>query len=134
MENREFDSGLDVVSGPGSRPGGQNYQGQSYPAGGGQNWGAQGGLPGGNTGGIMGAAGEPLHAVRQRIQDQINSAVDHYAGQIPGGDRFSPEAKQAISGVLDGLQQRLENEAQNRLGNAAGGLFGGNKPDQGGQL
>ncbi|HLG76299.1 MAG TPA: hypothetical protein VKX46_07785 [Ktedonobacteraceae bacterium] len=68
----------------------------------------------------------PLHSVRQGIENQIGQAIDHYASQVPGGERYSPEAKKAVSGILDGLQQQLENEAASRLGGLGGGMFGGN--------
>jgi hypothetical protein len=87
---------------------------------------SQGGNQGGqatNQGG--GILNNPLGAVRQQIEDQIGQAVDHYAGHVPGGDKYAPEAKQAIAGVLDGLQNQLENEAASRLGGLGGELFGG---------
>ncbi len=81
----------------------------------------------------------PLHGVRQQIDNQIGQAIDAFAGRIPGGERFTPQAKQAISGVLDNLQQQLETQATERLGNAGnlgglGNLLGGNKGNQGGTL
>jgi hypothetical protein len=86
-----------------------------------------------NEGG--GLLGGPLHLVRQDIESQIGGLIDHYANQIPGGQRFSPEAKQAIAGALDNLQRQLENEAANRLGGGIGStLFGENQGNQGSQL
>lgn len=71
----------------------------------------------------------PLNGVRQDIENQMGQLIDHYASHVPGGERFTPEAKKAMAGVLDGLQQQLENEAASRLGNF-GGAFGnqGNAP------
>ncbi len=86
-----------------------------------------------NEGG--GLLGGPLHMVRQDIEAQISGLIDHYANQVPGGHRFSPEAKQAVSGALDNLQRQLESEAANRLGGGIGGtLFGENQGNQGSQL
>jgi hypothetical protein len=73
-----------------------------------------------------GLGGAPVHAVRQNIENQINGLIDHLAGQVPGGHMFAPEAKQAMSGVLDGLQAQLESQVQAR----AGGLLGGNQGSQ----
>lgn len=77
-----------------------------------------------------GIAGGITSTVRQDIEGQINGLIDHYANQVPGGTRFAPEAKQAMSGVLDGLQRQLENHAQSSLGGLGGGLFGGNEGGQ----
>jgi len=85
-----------------------------------------------NEGG--GLLGNPLSSVRQDIESQMGGLIDQYANQIPGGSRFSPEAKQALSGVLDNLQRQLENEAANRLGGMDGSLFGENQGNQGSQL
>ena len=81
------------------------------------------------------------NTVRQDVEAQIYGLIDHYASQVPGGHMFAPEAKQAVAGVLDGLQQKLEGQAQSRLsgmgGRAAGSLFGnepGNEGRQGGHL
>ena len=68
----------------------------------------------------------PLHTVRQQIENQIGQAVDHYAGHVPGGDRYAPEAKKAIASALDGLQRQLENEAASRMGGLGGAAFGNN--------
>lgn len=71
----------------------------------------------------------PLNSVRQDVENQIGQLIDHYASHVPGGERFTPDAKRAIAGTLDGLQQQLENEAASRMGNL-GGLLGneGNTP------
>ena len=120
MSDQYNDSGLDVVPGQWSpQEGGQPNQ---------QSGSQQGYSP------DSGMLGGPLHMVRQQVENSIYSAIDHYSNQVPGGTRFSPEAKQAVAGILDNLQRQLENEAQNRLGNMGGGLFGGNQGNQGGQL
>ncbi len=88
-----------------------------------------------------GLAGGVTNTVRQDVEAQIYGLIDHYASQVPGGHMFAPEAKQAVAGVLDGLQQKLEGQAQSHLsgmgGMVAGSLFGnepGNEGRQGGQL
>lgn len=82
-----------------------------------------------------GNASNPLHGqlqgVREQVENQIEKAIDHYAGQIPGGQQFTPQAKQAVDGILDGLQKQLEDEAAKRLGGLGGlggfpGFGGGN--------
>jgi hypothetical protein len=49
---------------------------------------------------------------------------------------FAPEAKQAVAGILDGLQRQLESQAESRLGGMGGQLFGeqNTPPNQGGPL
>lgn len=71
-----------------------------------------------------------LSGVRQQLEGHIGQVIDQYAARVPGGDRFTPEAKQAISGVLDGLQKQLEAEAANRLGGMG---MGGGQAIGGGQ-
>ena len=72
---------------------------------------------------------DSLSGVRQQLEGHIGQVIDQYAARVPGGDRFTPEAKQAISGVLDGLQKQLEAEAASRLG----GLGMGGQSIGGGQ-
>jgi hypothetical protein len=74
--------------------------------------------------------------VRQDVQNQMNGLIDHLAGQVPGGHMFAPEAKQAVAGILDGLQRQLESQAESRLGGMGGQLFGeqNTPPNQGGPL
>lgn len=119
MSDQYDDTELDVVPGSPSQSGGLPGQ---------ERWSPQENAPG------SGMLGGPMHAVRQNVENTIFQAIDHYSNQVPGGSRFSPEAKQAVSGILDNLQQQLENEAQNRLGNLGGGLLGGNEGGQGSQL
>ncbi|GCE28649.1 hypothetical protein KDA_41330 [Dictyobacter alpinus] len=81
---------------------------------------------------------DSLHGARQQLEGHIGDVIDQYAGRVPGGDRFTPEAKKAVGGILDGLQKQLEAEANNRLG--GGGTStpatgtGNQQPDQGGLL
>ena len=77
---------------------------------------------GSGQGGIIDSG---LGAVRRQIENQIGQAIDHYAGHVPGGTRFTPEAKQAVSGILDGLQSQLEAEAARQVGSLGGGRLGG---------
>jgi len=56
-------------------------------------------------------------------QNQIDQAIDQYANKIPGGSGLTNQAKEAVGGILDGL----EKEGENRIGDLGGGLFGGNK-------
>ena len=80
-----------------------------------------------------------LNGARQQLEGHIGQVIDQYAARVPGGERFTPEAKQAVSGMLDGLQKQLEAEAANRLGAPGniGSPASGNsnqQPDQGGLL
>src|SRR5579859_2437480 len=70
-------------------------------------------------GGLVGA---PVGAVRQDVENQINGLIDHLAGQVPGGHTLAPEAKQAMAGILNGLQSQLESQAQSHLGSMGGQL------------
>jgi len=111
-----------------------SQQGNTYPS-----------TPSSGQTGQGGLLGGPVHAVRQDVQQQINGLIDHYASQVPGGHTFTPEAKQAVSGILDNLQNQLESQVQSRvsgmgggLGNRVGGSLFGSEPNneggQGGQL
>jgi hypothetical protein len=75
-----------------------------------------------------------LHGARQQLEGHIGQVIDQYAGRVPGGERFTPEAKQAVAGILDGLQKQLEAQAANRLGGLGGGgqVQGGGGQIQGG--
>ena len=87
---------------------------------------------GGEGGGLLGG---PLNGVRQAVENQIYQAIDHYGSQVPGGHQFTPEAKNAVSGILDNLQRQLEAQAANRMGGLGGSLFGeGGNQSGGGQL
>jgi hypothetical protein len=50
---------------------------------------------------------------------QVAQAIDQFANQIPGGQQYSQQTKDAADNVLD----NLEGEAEKRMG----GLFGGNQ-------
>ncbi len=92
----------------------------------------QPGMGGNQGGGLLGGA---MGDVRQTVENQIFQAIDHYGSQVPGGEHFTPEAKNAVSGILDNLQRQLEAQAANRVGGLGGGLFGeGGNQSGGGSL
>jgi hypothetical protein len=73
---------------------------------------------------------------RQAAEGQVDNAIDQFANRIPGGAEHAQQAKDAANQGIDNLEQ----EAENRMGNAGGGIggtlggmFGGNAGDQGGQ-
>lgn len=68
-----------------------------------------------NLGDMLGG-GNPLQAARSQVDDVIGQAVDRMAGLVPGGEKYAPQAKQAIASALDNLQQQLMQEASRRLG------------------
>jgi hypothetical protein len=116
------------IPGRGNEAPQQGQQGYQQP------WTPQGPGPVGNQGsGLLGGA---LGDVRQAVENQIYQAIDHYGSQVPGGEHFTPEAKNAVSGILDNLQRQLEAQAANRMGNLGGSLLGegGNQSRSGGQL
>lgn len=90
----------------------------------------------GQNTGQGGLLGGPVHVVRQDVEGQMNGLIDHLAGQVPGGHMFAPEAKQAMSGILNNLQQQLESQAEGRLGGMGSTLFGNpnNPGNSGSQL
>ena len=67
-----------------------------------------------------------LGGARDMAENQIDQAIDQYANKIPGGSGLTKQAKEAVGGILDGL----EKEGENRIGELGGGLFGGNKGQQ----
>ncbi|MBA2682481.1 MAG: hypothetical protein H0U76_29325 [Ktedonobacteraceae bacterium] len=81
---------------------------------------------------------DTLHGARQQLEGHIGQVIDQYAGRVPGGEHFTPEAKQAVSGILDGLQRQLEAQAASRLGGlgqggtSQGGMIGQGGSGQGG--
>jgi hypothetical protein len=111
----------------------QSVGGPNQPPSSEQPWGTQPGEQDLGQGGVLSG---PVHMVRQDVQNQMNGLIDHLAGQVPGGHMFAPEAKQAVAGILDGLQRQLESQAESRLGGMGGQLFGeqNTPPNQGGQL
>ena len=81
-----------------------------------------------------------LDEPRRMAEQQIDQAIDQFASKVPGGSQFTPQAKEAASGILDNLENALEKEAEKRieglpgnLGGMLGGLFGGHEGDQGKQ-
>lgn len=60
--------------------------------------------------------GNPMQAMRGQLDGYIAQAIDHMATMVPGGEKFAPQAKQAISSALDTLQRQLEQEASRRMG------------------
>jgi hypothetical protein len=70
-------------------------------------------IPLGNKDALVGTG---LQAARTQVEGLINHAVDHLAALVPGGEQYTPQAKQAINSALDTLQQQLEQEAIRRMG------------------
>lgn len=98
-----------------------------------QPWSPQQNRQNASQGGLLSG---PVHMVRQDVESQMNGLIDHLAGQVPGGHTFAPEAKQAMAGILNSLQQQLENQAESRLGGMGNTLFGeqNTTTNQGGKL
>ncbi|HEX4203122.1 MAG TPA: hypothetical protein VHZ51_02770 [Ktedonobacteraceae bacterium] len=71
-------------------------------------------LPGSQRAG--GVSGDTVKAARGQVDGVINQAIDRLAGTVPGGEQYASQAKQAISGALNNLQQQLENEVSRRMG------------------
>lgn len=89
------------------------------------------GMGGNQGGGLLGGA---MGDVRQAVENQIYQAIDHYGNQVPGGERFTPEAKNAVAGILDNLQRQLEGQAASSMGGLGSGLFGEGGNQGGGSL
>src|SRR5207248_72373 len=102
---------------------------QDYGQGNQDQWGQQGGQgnqdqwgqqQSGQSGQGQGAQQQgAVHQARQVAGQQVDQAIDQFANQIPGGQQYSQQAKDAAASGLDAL----ENEAQKRFG----GMFGGNQ-------
>jgi hypothetical protein len=73
-------------------------------------------LPG-NKDELVGAG---LQVARTHVDGLINQAVDYLAAFVPGGEQYTPQAKQSINSALDTLQQQLKQEAMRRLGDQPG--------------
>jgi hypothetical protein len=54
--------------------------------------------------------------LRQQAQGQIDQVINQHATNIPGGEQHEQQAKDAAASGLD----RIENEAENRTGDAGG--------------
>jgi hypothetical protein len=78
----------------------------------------------------------PLDALRRQVEGQMHQAIDQYAGRLPGGSLATGVAKQAVSSILDNLERQADTAVDQRLGNVpgVGGMFGGNRSNEGGQL
>lgn len=74
-------------------------------------------LPGGAREEVVGTG---LQFARTQVDGLMGHAVDHLAGFVPGGEQYTPQAKQAIHSALDMLQQQLEQEAMRSLGGQPG--------------
>ncbi|MBV9227778.1 MAG: hypothetical protein JOZ18_00600 [Chloroflexi bacterium] len=62
-----------------------------------------------------------LSDVRQMAEQQIDQVIDQFGNKVPGGSQYTQQAKDAIGGILDNLEQEVEN----RIGNLGGGMLGG---------
>ena len=104
--------------------GNQNNQNQQDQYGNQGNQGQQDQYGNQNQQGNQGQQGT-LGGARQMAENQINQAIDQYGNKIPGGSKFTQQAKDAADGALNNLEQ----DAEKRMGNL-GGLFGGNQNNQ----
>lgn len=79
---------------------------------------------------------KPLDALRQEVESQMHQAIDQYASRLPGGSLVAGSAKQAVSGILDNLERQADSQIDTRLENipGIGGMFGGNRNNEGSQL
>jgi len=66
---------------------------------------------------------DPMGGAKQMATQQIDQAIDQFAKTIPGGQQYVQQAKEAVGGILDTLQQQAQQEAKNRFGDQ-GGQFG----------
>ena len=62
-----------------------------------------------------------LKSARDAAEQQVDNAIDQFAGKIPGGENYKQQAKDAADGILDNLQK----EGENRIGGMGGpqGIF-----------
>ena len=60
-----------------------------------------------------------LSGARNASEQQVNQAIDQFAGKIPGGEQYKQQAKDAADGILNNLQK----EGENRI-NGMGGPQG----------
>ncbi len=62
-----------------------------------------------------------LSGARNVAEQQVDQAIDQFAGKIPGGEQYKQQAKDAASGVL----RNLEKEGENRINGMGGpqGIF-----------
>ncbi len=70
---------------------------------------------------------DQAEALKHQAEQKIDETIDQLAQKIPGGTNFSQQAKDAMSGVLDNLEQQAEQQGGNilnNLGNSIGGMFG----------
>lgn len=67
----------------------------------------------------------PLQGARQQLDGVIGKAIDHFAGMVPGGEQFTGQAKHAITGALDTLQQQLATLATQQGANLTDKVPGG---------
>ncbi|GAC1404417.1 MAG: hypothetical protein NVS4B12_15480 [Ktedonobacteraceae bacterium] len=70
---------------------------------------------------------EQAEQLKHQAEQKIDETIDQFAQKIPGGTQVSQQAKDAMSGVLDNLEQQAEAQAGNLLNNAGniiGGIFG----------
>ena len=58
-----------------------------------------------------------LDGARHAAQEQADKAIDQFAGKVPGGTQFSQQAKDAVGGILENLEQ----QGENRLGGMMSG-------------
>lgn len=80
----------------------------------------------------MQGQGFSLDAIRKTVEDRVLAAVDGVLENIPNGQQYKDQFRQAIDGAMNDLQQ----QARSQVG-SIGGLMGnvsgmmGHKPEQG---
>ncbi len=70
---------------------------------------------------------EQMDGLKHQAEQKIDETIDQFAQKIPGGTNFSKQAKDAMGGILDNLEQEAEAQGGNilgNLGNSIGGMFG----------
>src|SRR5579884_2945526 len=84
----------------------QQNQGQQQSQGQGQQYDQNGNPVQGQD--QQGEGQDPFGGARQMAGQQVDRAIDQFAGKIPGGQQYAQQAKDAASGILGNLESEAE--------------------------
>jgi hypothetical protein len=59
---------------------------------------------------------DTMGGVRRMAGDQVNQGIDNIANKVPGGERYSQQAKDAASGAMDNLENEAEKRGRDMFG------------------
>lgn len=65
-----------------------------------------------------------LHNLERQVEEKADAAIEDVASNVPGGDQFAQQTKDAVNQGIDQAGQQAEQQAQQQVNERLGGMGG----------